>query len=121
MLIVRAQLPTLSTPMIYPPKGLIMAEAFAPGLALLAIALACSGRGDRWLRGLIGQLLLPAAITLAVAVLAGALPLVVGDAVCPVVPRYSGWLSPLMLMTATGAGVAGLAALASAALPRSER
>ena len=118
-LVGRAQAPTLSTPMIYSPKGLIMAEAFGVGLAVLAVALTFACR-TRWLRGLAGQLLVPAGITLAVALVTGALPLVLGEAVCPVVPRYTGWLSPLMLMTGTAAGVAGLVVLASAALPHSD-
>ena len=105
--------------MIYPPKGLAMAEDFGPGLAVLAVALtfAIRARG-RWLHGVLGQLALPAAITLAVALVTGALPLLVGDVVCPVVPRWTGWLSPLLLMMSTGLGVAGLVVLASAALPR---
>lgn len=121
-LVVQAQVPTLSTPMIYPPKGLAMAEDFGPGLAVLAVALTLAIRArGRSLRGVLGQLALPAAITLAIALVTGALPLLVGDPVCPVVPRWSGWLSPLMLMLATGLGVAGLVVLVSAALPRSER
>lgn len=121
-LIIQAQVPTLSTPMIYPPLGLTMAEDFGPGLAVLAVALTLAIRGRAgWLRGVLGQLALPAAITLAVALVAGALPLLVGDAVCPVVPRWSGWLSPLLLMASTGAGVAGLVVLASAALPARRR
>lgn len=115
-LVVLAQAPTLSTPMIYKPAGLAMAEAFAPGLAVLAIALSAAGR-DRWLRALVGQLALPAAITLAGAVITGALPLVAGEAVCPIVPRWSGWLSPMLLMTVTAAGVAGVVLLIGAALP----
>lgn len=119
-LVVQAHVPSLSTPMIYPPKGKLMVEAFAPGLAVLAVTLAIGAR-DRWGRALAAQLVLPALATLAVAVVTGALPLLVGDAVCPIVPRWTGWLSPLMLMTATAAGVAGLVVLASAALPRSDR
>ncbi|HVV88708.1 MAG TPA: hypothetical protein VHE35_36940, partial [Kofleriaceae bacterium] len=116
-LCVTAQVPTLSTPMIYPPQGLTMAEAFAPGLAVLALACALSARGP-WLRGLVGQLALPLATALALAVVTGALPLVVGHATCPAVPRWTGWLSPVLLMAATGAGVAGVVTLVGAALPR---
>jgi O-antigen ligase len=116
---VLAEVPTLSTPMIYPPQGLIMAEAFAPGLAVLAILLAATTRRS-WGRALASQLVLPAALTLAGVVLVGALPLVTGLPVCPIVPRYTAWMSPVLLMMATGAGVAGLVVLASAALPPSD-
>lgn len=110
--------PTLSTPMIYKPKGLDMAQAFAPGLAVLAVALTLSARAG-WVRALVGQLALPALGTLAVLVACGGESMLWGGAPCPVVPRWTGWLSPLMLMASAAAAVAALVLLATAVLSSS--
>lgn len=117
-LMVLAMPPSLSTPMIYKREGLTMANAFAPGLAVLAIALALEVRRD-WRRALAAQLALPVAAALAVWIATGALPVAWGERVCPVVPFYTGWLPPLTIIAATALAVAGLVVLASAALPGS--
>lgn len=114
-LIVLAGAPTLSTPMIYKPKGLDMAQAFAPGLALLGIGMAVAARAG-WGRALVGQLALPALGTLAVLVACGGESLLWGGAPCPVVPFWTAWLSALLLMASAAAAVAALALLASAGL-----
>lgn len=117
-LMVLAMTPSLSTPMIYKLQGLTMANAFAPGLGVLAIALTLEVRRD-WRRALVAQLALPAAAAIACWIVTGAAGLWWGEAPCPVVPFYSGWLPPLTIMAATGFAVAGLVVLASAALPGS--
>lgn len=110
--------PSLSTPMIYKKQGLTMANAAAPGLAVLAIAMTFELRRD-WRRALVAQLALPVAATLAVWIVTGASGLWFGERVCPVVPRWSGWLPPLTIIAATALAVAGLVVLASAFLPGS--
>jgi hypothetical protein len=118
-LVLLAQAPSLSTPMIYKPKGLDMAQAFAPGLAVLAVSLTLAARTG-WARALLGQLALPCLGTLAVIVACGAESLVWGGAPCPVVPRWTAWLSPLLLMASAAAAVAGLVLLATAVLAGSD-
>src|SRR5690606_27457830 len=102
--------PTLSTPMIYKPKGLDMAQAFAPGLAVLAVSLLLAVRDDggRWTRAVVAQLALPAVGTLAVLVACGGAPLLWGEVVCPIVPFWTGWLSPLLLLLSAASAVAAL-------------
>jgi hypothetical protein len=107
--------PSLSTPMIYKPKGLDMAQAFAPGLGVLGIGLTLALRAGRG-RALVGQLALPALGTLAVLVACGGESLLWGGAPCPVVPMWTAWLSALLLMASAAAAVAGLVILASAVL-----
>lgn len=120
-LVVLERAPTLSTPMIYKPKGLDMAQAFAPGLAVLAVSLLLTVRDDggRWARALVVQLALPVLGTLAVLVACGGAPLLWGDAVCPIVPFWTGWLSPLLLLLSAASGVAALVLLATAVLSAS--
>jgi len=117
-LMLLAMTPSLSTPMIYKREGLTMANGFAPGLAVLAIALTLEIRRDCW-RALVAQLALPVSATLGCWVLTGAAPILWGATVCPVVPFYTGWLPPLTMITATALAVAGLVVLASAVLPGS--
>lgn len=118
-LMVLAMTPSLSTPMIYKLQGLTMANGFAPGLAVLAIALTLDVRRGDWRRALVAQLALPVAAAVACWIVTGAAPLLWGEAPCPVVPFYTGWLPPLTIMAATAMAVAGLVVLASAALPGS--
>jgi hypothetical protein len=108
--------PTLSTPFIYKPKGLDMAQAMAPGLGILGASLAALARRE-WARAALAQLGLPLGATLAVVIVTGAAPLAWGEVVCPIVPRWTGWLSPLLLSAAMAAAVASLVLLANAVLP----
>lgn len=118
-LMVLATTPTLSTPMIYKKVGLDMVNGFAPGLAVLAVSATLATRGG-WVRALAAQLALPLAGAVAVWIVTGATGLWFGDAVCPVVPRWTGWLPPITFIAATGLAVGGLVALASAFLPGSD-
>ena len=117
-LMVLATTPSLSTPMIYKKQGLTMADAAAPGLAVLGVMMTLEVRRG-WLRALVGQLALPVAATVAVWIVTGATGVIAGQRVCPVVPRWTGWLPPLTIIAATGLAVAGLVVLASAVLPGS--
>jgi hypothetical protein len=120
LLVVRG-VPTLSTPMIYPPQGQAMLEGFWPALLVLApwAGLAMLRRPP--LAAAAALLALPLAGWLAAAVASGALPLLWGAEVAPIVPRWTAWTSAFATMVASGAGVVGLAALATAVRPRSGR
>ncbi len=113
-----AEAPTLSTPMIYKPRGLDMAQAFAPGLAVLAVSLTITLRSG-WTRALVTQLAVPAMGTLAVLIVCGGTSLIWGDAPCPVVPFWTAWLAALLLMASAAAAVAALVLLATAVLSAS--
>ncbi|MBK9030523.1 MAG: hypothetical protein IPL61_04150 [Myxococcales bacterium] len=117
-LMVLATTPSLSTPMIYKREGLIMRDAFAPALIVLVLLMAVEVHRD-WRRALVAQLALPVAAALALWIVTGATGLWFGEPVCPVVPRWTGWLPPVTLIAATGLAVAGLVVLASAVLPGS--
>jgi hypothetical protein len=117
-LVVLERAPTLSTPMIYKPKGLDMAQAMAPGLAVLAVTLMLAARTS-WPRAVVAQLALPVLGTLAVLVACGGAPILWGEAACPIVPLWTGWLSPLFLLLSSAAAVAALVLLATAVLSAS--
>jgi hypothetical protein len=117
-LVLLERAPTLSTPMIYKPKGLDMAQAMAPGLGVLAVTLMLALRAG-WTRALVAQLALPVTGTFAILVACGGAPLLAGDAVCPIVPLWTGWLSPLLLLLSAASGVAALVLLATAVLSAS--
>ncbi len=117
-LVLLAGAPSLSTPMIYKPRGLDLIQGFAPGLAVLAVALTLAAQTG-WRRAVVAQLALPAAGTLAVLIVTGGVSILWGGAPCPVVPLWTGWLSPLLLMASAASGVAALVLLASAVLAAS--
>jgi hypothetical protein len=117
-LVVLERMPTLSTPMIYKPKGLDMAQAFSPGLAVLAVSLMLAVRRG-WTRGLVAQLSLPVLGTLGILVACGGTSLLWGDAPCPIVPLWTAWLSALLLVLSAASAVAALVLLATAVLSAS--
>jgi hypothetical protein len=119
-LVVRG-VPTLSTPMIYPPQGKDLLHGFWPALLVLApwAGLAMLRRPP--LPAAAAMLALPLAGWLAAVVACGGLPLVWGAEIAPIVPRWTAWASVFATMAASGAGVVGLAALATAARPRFDR
>jgi hypothetical protein len=118
-LVVLERMPTLSTPMIYKPKGLDMAQAFAPGLAVLAVSLMLAVRRADWTRGLVAQLALPVLGTLGILVACGGTSLLWGGAPCPIVPFWTAWLSVLLLALSAASAVAALVLLATAVLSAS--
>ena len=128
-------LPTLSTPMIYRPEGRDMSETWLSflgdfgldaivrdgalvGLPLIALASVTTYFGLRHttlVRVLVAQLALPLATAAAAITAAGAWPTLLGAELAPVVPRFTAWASPLLLLAAHGAAAVGLGVLASVA------
>jgi hypothetical protein len=103
--------PTLSTPMIYRPYGWDMAIAW---LAALPIATAAAWLGitrTSVARVVTAQLALPVATAAAALAASGAWPAVFGAEIAPVVPRFTAWTSPLILLAAQGAAAVALAVL----------
>jgi hypothetical protein len=104
--------PTLSMRMVYAWEGRTMYLTWLPAVALAAI-LAYAGLARTTLVRLIAaQLALPLCATIATITVCGAWPTIVGAEVAPVVPRFTAWLSPLVLVTAHGAAAVALAVLA---------
>jgi hypothetical protein len=97
--------PTLSNAVIYRPVGRDMAVAALPGLCALAVAAGWGVRTVGPLRVARMQLLLPAALAAACALLAWREP--------PLVPLWTALLSVSLVLLASGAGVVALACLAS--------
>ncbi|HTM20671.1 MAG TPA: hypothetical protein VL172_09195, partial [Kofleriaceae bacterium] len=105
--------PSLTTHMVYKPRGEIIWTAALPGLCLLALAAPLALRRLGAARALIALLALPAALALAGLVLTGGATLGLrGEP--PLLPLWSGRTSVFLVLAATGALVAGLAVLASA-------
>lgn len=108
--------PTLSMPEIWAPAGRAMYLTWLPSLALLAVATWFgTGRAPMW-RVVVAQLGLPFAAVAAAITASGAWPLLAGAHVAPVVPHFTAWLSPLVLIAAHGAAVVALAVLGKSAL-----
>ena len=103
--------PTLSTPMVYAPAGRDMYLAWLPALAL-AVAATWFGLGRTTApRVVVAQLALPVLATAGCAAACGAWPALAGREVAPVVPRFTAYLSPLLLLTAHGAAAVALGLL----------
>lgn len=111
--------PTLSMPMVHRPDGADMHLVWLPALALAAAATWFGLRAQPVARVIVSQLAIPVAAVAAVLTAIGAWPTLVGEEIAPVVPRYTAYASPLLLMVAHGAAAVGLAALARLVLPRS--
>jgi hypothetical protein len=108
LLVVRGE-PTLSTPMVYRPEGRDMYLVWLPALAV-ATATAWFGLGRTTLaRVVAAQLALPFAAAAGALAACGAWPAVFGAEIAPVVPRYTAWCSPLLLIAAHGAAAVALA------------
>ena len=124
--------PTLSSRMIYAPEGRDMWLTWLPAIALACAATVIGLRrttivtarppgGAAIARVMVAQLALPIAGAAAVITACGAWPAVFGEHVAPVVPRYTAWLSPILLMVAHGAAAVALAGLATLVRPSSDR
>ncbi len=110
LVIVRG-VPTLSMPMIYSPEGRTMWLAWSPMLAIACVATYVAlGRTTLW-RAVTAQLALPFAAAAAAITACSGWSAVFGADVAPVVPHYTAWVSPLVLMAAQGAAAVGLAVL----------
>ena len=106
-------MPTWSTPFIYKPEGRDMWTVWAAVLPLATVATWFGLQKTTLLRVLAAQLAFPVATVAATLTVAGAWPTVFGADLAPVVPRFTAWASPLLLLLAHGAGAVGLAVLAS--------
>ena len=132
LLIAIRGMPSLSTPMIYKPEGRDMYLAWLPALA---VAMACTAVGvyrTPIARVVIAQLALPLAAVAACVTATGGWAALFGESVAPVVPYFTAWMSPLLLVAAHGSAAVALAVLATsvhrsfgrrapAEPPRSER
>ena len=113
--------PTLSTPMIYKPAGRDMYLAFAPAIVALAAMAGLALRRGPAERVVTALLALPIAAVAALFTATGAWSIVVGGEATPIVPRWTGWTSAVMVMAAQAMGVVAIALLATAVLPGSGR
>lgn len=113
--------PTLSMRLVYEGSGRLAAVTWLPALLVLGASVWFGLGRATLVRVLVAQLALPVAALAALLTATGAWPAVLGEEVAPVVPRYTAWLSPLMLMVSHAAGVAALALLARRVLRRSGR
>jgi hypothetical protein len=113
--------PTLSTSMVYARGGRDLGLLWAPALPLAVIATWAGLRGATLARVVIAQLALPLAAAAAALTACGAWPALLGEHVAPVVPRYTAYASPLLLLAAHGTATIALAVLARLVLPRSGR
>jgi hypothetical protein len=113
LLIALRGVPSLSTPMIYKPEGRDMYLAWLPALA---VAMACTAVGvyrTPIVRVVIAQLALPFAAVAACVTATGAWNALLGEPVAPVVPYFTAWMSPLLLVAAHGSAAVALAVLAT--------
>jgi len=111
LVVIRGE-PTLSMRMVYAWEGRTMYLTWLPALAV-AVASAYAGLARTTLvRVIAAGLALPMYAMIAAITVCGAWPTIVGAEVAPVVPRFTAWLSPLVLITAHGAAAVALAVLA---------
>jgi hypothetical protein len=120
LFVVRGE-PTLSMRMIYAPEGRDMYVVWLPALAVATVATWIGLRGMTLARVVVAQLALPIAAAAAAITAAGGWPALLGREVAPVVPHFTAWMSPLVLMAAHGAAAVALAVLATLVRPRSDR
>jgi hypothetical protein len=110
LVIVRGE-PTMSTPMIYAPTGRAMYLTWLPALAIAAATTWFARSRTTLGRALLAQLALPIGALAAALVVTGAWRAVLGAEIAPVVPRFTGYLLPLLLIVAHGLAVVALAVL----------
>jgi hypothetical protein len=110
-LVVIRGMPTLSTPMVYAPTGRAMWLCWLPALALCAVTAWLGLARQPVLRVLASQLALPVGVVVAALTVTRGWPVLVAAHVAPVVPRFTAWASPLILIAAHGLGVVGLVVL----------
>ncbi|HVK88387.1 MAG TPA: alkaline phosphatase family protein [Kofleriaceae bacterium] len=109
--------PSLSTPMIYKPEGRDMWTTFVPGLVLAVAATWVGMRRTTLVRLLVAQLAVPIGATAATITVSGAWPTLFGAKLAPVVPRFTAWMSPLLLLLALGSAAIALGLVASVVTP----
>ena len=104
--------PTLSMRMVYAWEGRTMYVTWLPAVAVAAVSAYAGLARTTLVRVIAALLALPACAAIATITVCGAWPTIVGAEVAPVVPRFTAWLSPLVLVTAHGAAAVALAVLA---------
>lgn len=109
--------PTLSVPFVYPSGGRDMYLVWLPLVALAFAATLFGVRRTTILRAAAAQLAVPLAMAAAALTVSGAWSAVFGAEVAPVVPRFTAYTSPLLLMASHGAAAVALAALATIVRP----
>lgn len=107
--------PTLSSPEMWEPSGRAMYLTWIPALAGLGAVTWVGLERVSLARVVVAQLGLPFAAVAAAISASGAWPLLLGRAIAPVVPHFTAWLSPLILMAAHGAAVVALVVLGRSA------
>lgn len=122
--------PTMSMRLVYASRGAPFYTAYAPVLPAMLLAIAATWFGFRRVSGrrtvalarvLVAQLALPVAAVAAAITACKGWPAVFDEDVAPVVPRYTAWMSPLLVMVSLGAAAVALAALATLVRPPSDR
>jgi len=116
LVLVRGE-PTLSAPFVYKPAGRDMYLVWLPMIALACAVTLLGVRRQPLVRVVAAQLALPLAATAAVLTASGAWSAVFGAPIAPVVPRFTAYASPLLLMASHGAAAVALAALATLVRP----
>lgn len=114
-LVVVRGLPTLSTPMVYAPAGRAMYLTWLPALVLAAVTAYAGISRVGLFRVLASQLALPVAAMCAAFTVTRAWAPLFGATQAPVVPRFTAWTSPLILIAAHGMTAVALAVLGSSA------
>jgi type I phosphodiesterase/nucleotide pyrophosphatase len=116
--------PTLSTPFIYPSAGRArylgspnMYFMWLPQLALAFTTTMFGMRRTTVLRVVAAQLAVPLAAAATAITASGGWSAVLGAEIAPVVPRFTAYMSPLLLMASHGAAVVALAVLATLVRP----
>lgn len=109
--------PTLSTPFVYRPAGRDMYLVWLPLLALAFAATMFGVRRTTLLRVVAAQLAVPFAAAAAAITACGGWSAVFGAELAPVVPRFTAYTSPLLLMASHGAAAVALAGLATLVRP----
>jgi hypothetical protein len=111
LLLIRGQ-PTLSTPMLYAPEGRTMYLAWLGALPLATVATWFGLARLSLTRVLVAQLALPATALAANLIACGGWSAMLGAETAPVVPHFTAYTSPLLLITAHGSAAVALAVLA---------
>jgi hypothetical protein len=110
-LVVVRGIPTLSMPMVFAPAGRAMYLTWLPALAIAAVT-TWFGLGKQTLpRVVVAQLALPLGALVASFIVTGAWRVLLGQDVAPVVPRFTAWMSPLVLLLAHGMAAVALGVL----------
>lgn len=105
---------SMSTPMMYPPKGRTILVASLPGFVFLALHLAWLMRTTGVWRALLVQLAIPAAGFIGALALAGGLGHLFGSSLPATMPWWTAQVSVMALYLSAACAIAGLATLATA-------